>query len=432
VLRLTRLAIAWVALGAVQGPALAAESLPPAPPRFELIVDHRMGNLQAVRDLTGGELLAGWNPKSLPGGLAPGLKVAFYGQAYGCDERAINGPVSSPGMPDIEVASHLTGVLVDAVPSWANWLPLSGGPSCGGGGPGRTGPSLVYLNAADQGGGFGMVTPSGPDIGNRQPFFGTSSTAGIDGHGYNASGMSTFVAFRLAWSGDKAIHPWATNSVRSLPVAKIASRQSVGMLETGEGDRRATAQVKQQLVVALINQSCSAEGKRHDGPCQLQYLLNTALARAGVGVSDWKAFSPPEKGRVWFDKAQGAMPIVAGQLPQPGTLVRDPDFGLPLYEVVEGSTRHGPFENQNFEIRIGLDQLHNALRIVAARRWPSTSPSMLSEEQLRAVWGPRWDDPGQWALVQVAVGQEVVNTEPSRRKAAIGGGFDRIFVGPAP
>ena len=91
-------------------------------------------------------------------------------------------------------------------------------------------------------------------------------------------------------------------------------------------------QAKQQMMATFLNRDCMNEltGK----PCQIQYLFNTAIARSGV--TDWSAVSWFQNGGVWFDAAQGGIPIVDGPIFASGKTTADAKSKLPLF-VSQGS-----------------------------------------------------------------------------------------------
>jgi hypothetical protein len=412
--------------GTVDTPVVI-EALPTGTRALNLVVDEHMMEPGNLLSLTGGGLQTGWNPKDPRTGLAPGMKVAFYGRANGCTATAANGPVTNGTDADFAAASSLTNLSTAAVASTTRWMPLGASASCDASTQTRSGPNQVFINASAQDGAIGLYTPIGPQTDGEPPFFSAFDSGGVDGSGYNANGLSTFVGFRQAWNAADAIRPWVHSQTGLSGNARVVSRQSIGSLETGSGNGQ-TVQLKQQIIVSLINTTCKKEGVSVSGPCQIQYLFNTAIARAGV--TDWESYQPAQTGRVWYDKVQGSMPIVAGLVPAAGKSVTDSSSGLPLYSSAGATSQHGTFKQLDFDLRISFEELKNAARIIAAAKLDASATN-LSEADMQLVWGSQWDDPTRWTLVASMVGQESYSTAFKSQRAWIGGGFSSLYVGPA-
>jgi len=396
------------------------EALSAASRSFNLQVDSQFFDAANIKNLTGGDLAAGWDLKSTNAALRPGMKVAFFGEAQGCDSAFIDGPVSAGADDAFVQAAQKTGVASVGTTAALRMTPQGVSGACDAANQDRTGPSWVYLNPSVSGAQVGMYTPSGPLADGSAPFLGAYGAKGADGNGSNAHITSTFVGFRMPWWATDAVRPWGDQA----GVARVVSNQSLGSFQVVNDT---TAQVKQQVVVSVINTACQAMRSSVLGPCQAQYLFNTAIMRSGV--SNWESYAPSTEGKIWFDAVQGSTPIISGLIPKAGTTVSDGDTGLPLYSSRGGATAHAAFTSQNFDVRIEFPQLINAVRVIAAQRL-NVSASALSDAQLASVWGTAWNDPSQWAFVAVSVGQEVYNAASDSRNVWIGGGFRSLYVGP--
>lgn len=411
--------------GGGTGGTVAIEALPEGTQAFRFEADERLADPGYVNRITGGQLAAGWNLRDPRVTMVPGMKVAFFGIANGCEEGASNGPVNAGADSEFRTKAALTAVPYDAVANTLRWTPSGATSACDSAAQGRTGPNWIFANPSSANGGVGMYSQVGPDSNGNPPLLAATSASGIDGTGYNANGLANFVAFRMNWGSDSAIRPWLSGG--SVVPARVVSRQSMGATATDAGSGK-TIQVKQQVMVSLIHTECQKGLVR---PCQIQYLINTAAVRSGLtSVADWERHSPATQGRVWFDKVQAQLPIVAGLLPDKGQTVVDKDSGLPLYRSEGSRSVHGRFTGQNFDVRIEWDHLQNAARIIAARGL-GVSPDEVTDAQMAERWTPRWNDAGAWTLVATTFGHEIYNDEADTRRSYIGGGFHNLYVGPA-
>jgi hypothetical protein len=178
------------------------------------------------------------------------------------------------------------------------------------------------------------------------------------------------------------------------------------------------------MMATFLNNTCARTVSGQ--PCQVQYLFNTAIARSGV--SDWSQVSWFKNGDVWFDPAQGGIPIVDGPIFASGQLTMDSRTRLPLFVSQGSATQHGSFSGRTFDVTISFEQLQNVLRIVAASRL-GVELAALTDAQVAMVWGAAWNSREAWTVLSGDVGQEVYNPD-SAYKVQIGGGFRSLYVGP--
>lgn len=363
-----------------------------------------------------GKVYAVWNARDPKAVLAPGMKVLFFGSAEGCRADVTEGPVNGRGNPRLAQALQLTGVEVG--PASMAWSPSGATEQCDELARGRAGDSFVILEPSARGG-VGLFTYTGRDADGRQPFFQPFAAAGQNATDANAHIAGTFVAMRFAWQGPERITPWASG------VLELRSVQSVVRAVVTPGGAGEVVQAKQQVNLTVINRACF---RAFGGPgklCQVQYLLNTAVMRAGV--KDWDAEKWFRDASVWFDPAQGGMPIVHGPVPAAGKMAVDAASRLDLYSSAGAASQHAEFSDQTFVVRITQAQLHNALRVATAARLKRPAAAV-GDAELAAEFGTRWNDAAEWSLLSVDVGQEVHN--PTReRRAFIGGNFRLLQVG---
>lgn len=372
----------------------------------------------AIDKVSGGNgLFAAWNPRDPKTALKPGMKVMFFGAATGC-ATGTQGPLTRLTDQSLETLASLTLLPASATPAALRWTPAGDAEGCDAHARTQAGASAVYLNADDSAGAVGMLTTSGRQDDGSAPFFGPYGTSGQNGSGANAHITGTFVNFRQAWSSADPLHPWVGDAL-----ARVRSVQSMGavQLDTVGG---VAVQAKQQMMATFLNRDCMNEltGK----PCQIQYLFNTAIARSGV--TDWSAVSWFQNGGVWFDAAQGGIPIVDGPIFASGKTTADAKSKLPLFVSQGSATQHQAFSGRTFDVTISFEQLRNVLRITTARM-AQTELGSVTDEQIAAAWGSRWNDRNAWVLLSGHVGQEVYNPN-GERKVQIGGGFRSLYVGP--
>jgi hypothetical protein len=401
------------------------DPLPTGTKAFRFSVTDQMQNLQNIGDSEYGPVAIGWNLRDAKRTMNPGMKILFWGDAQACNGGGLNGPVSAGPDDDFQQALLKTKVSGNAVTPQTRWTPSGNSDQCSADVQSKTGPTWIFINPVF-GGHVGMYTHVGPKSSGEAPFLQATGSAGIDGEGYNANGQANFVAFRQAWGAKTAIQPWK-NENGEVAEARVVMRQTLGSTEVGEYDG-ATVQVKQQAMISVINTECQKSLKGKAGPCSIQYLFNTASVRAGV--TDWEAKSPSQQGRVWFDKAQASIPIVAGMVPTVGKEVLDKNYSLALYRSEGNASLHSAKGDVDFDIRIRFSELLNGARIIAAEGL-STQPSEITDQNMVDRWGSQWNDPSKWTLVATMFGQEIYNDAFLARPSWIGGGFSTIYVGPA-
>lgn len=403
-------------------PADVGDSTGPAPvvgadsfffePAAALAAD---GALDSVS--SGDALFASWNPHSAPEMMKPGMKVVFYGAATGCAANT-QGKVASVADDRLTQIANLAGLAANAAGPAMRWTPSADVEGCDAAIRGATAPSSVFVNAADANGGVGLLTSSGKQADGSVPFFGPFTAAGQDGNGTNKFITGSFVNFRQAWWAADPLQPWAGTAK-----ARVRSVQAVGAA-TAPGASGVGAQVKQQMMSTFLNPSCLAENKGN--ACQMQYMLNTNMVQNGV--SDWSKVSWFQNGSVWYDSVQGGMPIVEGPILGSGGVTTDGSSGLELFRSQGSATQHGTFANRTFDVTISFEALLNVMRITTGRAL-GLAPGVLTDTQIAAMWGSRWNDRSAWVFLSADVAQEAYNPD-SNYKVQIAGGFKNLFVGP--
>lgn len=429
--------VAWAAAAAVSGCGGGAApddtqrdglgiSVPPAPlppqpqarpEAFWFEVTPALDAPGALDALAGGQqMLAAWNPATNSTTLAPGMKVLFFGAARNC-QAGTQGPTTAPDATHQARLAALTGVAAANANAALQWAPSADTPACAEPERSERGASGVYLNTST--GEMAIATSSGQQPDGQLPFFGPYPQGGQNGQGDNAHITGTFVNFRhAAWQGDP-LQPWAGGTQ-----ARLMSRQRMQTARVDGAAAGVTVQVKQQMMATFYNTACHAA--LPTAPCQVQYLMDTAVVRAGI--SDWSQVSWFRTGKVWFDPVQRGIPIVSGPIKAAGVATVDAERGLPLWTSQGSASRHEPFTNTNFDVTVSFEQLKSVMRITTARQ-SGIAPDQVQDADIAGLWGPAWSDPAAWALLTANVAQEVYNPEPQLR-AEIGGAVQQLYAGP--
>lgn len=404
-------------------PPVTADPLASGAGVFHFKVESSLSDDAKLRAAVGGDTYAAWNPTSSSKLLSGGLKLTFFGKASGCSTQ--NGPVDAGADADLQAAQSASRVATDSA-ALRRWAPSGQTSGCSLVARGLSGPSMAYLNPAATQGAMALYTHTGPRADGSDGLMNAFDTSGQNGSGANAHIAGTFVILRHDWRATAAVTPWVgLKTVTSDASARIVTTQGVGAADLG-AQTSEVIQAKQQLSMGFINETCMAESAPGQRPCQLSYLFNTAIYRNSI--SDWSSVGWFQNGKVWFDPAQGGIPIVEVPMKSAGTLVSDEGSGLALYRSQGSATQHAAFGTATFDARISFAQLHNVLRIVSARKL-GISPANVTDEQLAADWGSRWNDRAAWKLLSATVGQEIHNPIASHR-ATIGGSVSQVYVAP--
>jgi hypothetical protein len=384
----------------------------------------------ALAYLQRNEVYAGWNPVDPALALKPGMKVGFYGRAEGCAEGAKNGPVTSEPASAFDGAMALTGVLLDPSPGH-RWTPLADTEQCDPSIRTRLGGSFVHVNEDPVHGGIGLFTHTGQDRNGKASFFRQFGPGGKNNSGANANIEGTFVSFRFDWQAGQAAHPWAgTSAPASKRTAEIRTVQGISAESVGSGDAsqaHQVVQVKQGMIIAVLNPDCLRNFTSHIKACIFQYAFNTAIFR--LGVSDWSGEDWFKSAGIFLDPAQGNIAVIHGPIGRSGETTRDGASGLALFTSLGEPTAHEVAADRSYDLQITFDQFENALRIVAATRL-SKSAMAVTAPDMDTVFGGKWADPDQWVLASVSLGQEVYNPSPDS-PVYIGGAIRKISIAAA-
>jgi hypothetical protein len=242
---------------------------------------------------------------------------------------------------------------------------------------------------------------------------------GQNGKGSNAHIVVSSVSYRLPNPGS-TIHPWVLNGRARL--ATLA--QVVRIRAQGGAD---LTQTKQELAVNFINTPCAVGGPTK--LCQIYYQFATVLAQSNV--TDWASASAMQEPHFFLDRAQNNLPIVdVALIPEQGQIIASAESDLPLFTSRGAPTQHSGFSPMQFDIEINLGQLENAIRITSALTLGQSVEADKACAQCVQVFGTSWNDPGSWALLQLALHQEIYDA--SGKGGEILGSYTWIYGGAAP
>lgn len=380
-----------------------------------------------IEYLKRGEVYSAWNAKDPAMVLKPGMKVMFFGRAEGCAVQAANGPVKNNGSIRFGQAHDLTGIPLAIEGKGQRWAPSGDSDDCDTAVREQVADSFVHVNEDPVSGGIGMFTFTGPDQNGRRSFFRQIGKDGRFGTGSSPNIAGTFIAYRFDWQRRNTVFLWAGDD--PLPdqrKAEFKTTQTVAVVSVDQSapDKK-QIQAKQQVIVSLINPVCMSTIKVRKGLCQFQYLFNTAIYRSGI--TDWDKVTWFKNAGLFLDPGQGGMPVIHGSIGHPGEVTVDKESGLELYTSLGEPSSHQLFSNKTFRIQVSFLQLKNVLKVIAAKVTKNTVAD-IAPIDLAAVFGERWNDPNEWLLLSLQVGQEVHNPFDDVR-AYIGGSIKEISVG---
>jgi hypothetical protein len=239
-----------------------------------------------------------------------------------------------------------------------------------------------------------------------------------NGQGANANIIVSSVNYRLPNPG--SIRPWGLNGR-----ARLATLTQVPSIRAQ--DATALTQTKQLMTIYLLNTQCAPSPTR---PCQIYYQFAQVLAESDV--PDWA--HPPSCFQVpsfFLDSTQGNLPIVdIALIPQAGEIVTDGNPAFPVFTSRGQPTQHAGFAPMQFDIEIDFSQFENALRIASSLTLHLPVGSGTACPQCEQVFGSSWNDPGSWALLQLASHQEIYDA--SGKSGEILAGYSWIYFGAAP
>ncbi len=384
------------------------------PKAFYLKVDSSWTSPDAVlaKKNVGGTWVTATNPTSL----VPGPKMSFFGLGRGCAQGA-GGPTIAPtgvAWTNALNATHVNGANVSSSMRWTPTASTIAGCTS----PTLAGESVGFIDPV--GGDWWQWTTSGPRTQGGSAFWQPFDSHGQLGSGSNPYIQGSFSAIRQPWWLTTAPHPFS-----GAGRLRIRTVQSVPSWRVGPSSGQVT-QVKQQMVFTLINNACTTQVPV-PGPCQVQFLFNTAINRSDT--TDWSKVAWFQNASLWFDPAQGSLPVFDGPMKPLHTDIVEATSGLSLYTSQAETSQFAPFTRKAFDVAMEFWQFTNALKLVTAKKLVKPVGS-ITPADLAAYWGAAWADYEQWTLLQVEFGQEGYNPLVATTPVEIAGAWHEIYVGP--
>ena len=345
-----------------------------------------------------------WNPA--PGKISrPGFHIAFWGSAEGCSKPVLNGPTARNVQVEPKKPGSQIGPLVFQGKSASRvYTPVPDVSLCAPDSTvGLTPRSYVAIDeSGNSGEGIKLFSYAGKDKrATGFAFLPHPSTGGRAGA--NADIIGTFTTFRFA-AGGNPVRPWADDG--SLNIQTVQGVTSAQVAEDSPPD----TQVKQQIIVTFINQPCLKSVANSPTKCHLQMLFNTAILRQGL--KDWRDRPQFKDAAVFFDPAQGGIPVLRGHLGdkgEPTSLNDKSGKTFVAWKSAGTATFNGKGGQGNFALSMTFDQFLKILDHIASseKRTPVT-------DGIARLYGDRWNDPNAWSLLSVRFAQEVHNRNLSK------------------
>jgi len=220
-----------------------------------------------------------------------------------------------------------------------------------------------------------------------------------------------------------ATRPFAGGRSMLFRTRQHVAREGV---ELADPDRQ---QVRQVARVALESTSCRRQYATFaQAPCQIQIVAIAYIA--GLNAAP--------RSTVWLDPSEGAEPVASlflGPRGEPivaSTQAQARD-GLRVGTSAGEATQNDPWSGQReFGLRMSFDEFQTMLRMATATRCCGGDVSRVRATDVGAVFGDRFASPGDWAVLDVEVRDEIANRTEPPRPAAVGGHVGLIEIAAQP
>jgi len=356
----------------------------------------------------GNPFFAAWNPTDNASILSPGMKVIMWGSPDPSCPASTQGPMGTFADSSLVNAGYPNSPA--NVPSNMRFTPLPMA-SCTAASTGKQGPNLVFGDGSQ----IWMYVSS---LGQSDALLLPWNAAGQNGTGANANLLDAVVTFETPqpWT----IKPWVSNGLaRIAAMAQVTAITADNVAEVN--------QVKQELELNFVNTTCLASLPANQ--CQMEWQFEQVIVQSGV--TDWSKVPWAQSPVLFFDPAQGTIPVMAVTLvPGVGQNITDGTTGLSLATSQGTATQHAPIPLTQFDVSMSFNQLANAIRIISAKFLNQPVGTDTACSQCSQVFGASWNDPAAWVVSDVQVEQE--DADPSHKSGAVLGGFTWLYVGAAP
>ncbi|MCX7912995.1 MAG: hypothetical protein N2511_00255 [Thermodesulfovibrionales bacterium] len=349
-----------------------------------------------------------WNPRNHPEIRTPGLKIFFFGKAEECEPEAKNGnvKVTNPN----EKISKLVGLPLNE--RGKVFVPLQDKNLCTFKETPREGGSYVYIYEHPKEGGIGLFTASKFDEKGVSYFFQTRDERGIGG-GVNKFEKVTAVTWRLE---KENLFPFLNKGN-----LKLSITNSVIGLPSDIPNRDQPVQVRQQMEIGFANRACLNEAKEDKILCLNKFVFDFLVLRWGKRPVDLKRDAV-----IFIDKGQSGLPHVAIYSKSNGEIIREKNSKLDVAMSCGEGLQQNIYKEKNFCNTISWNQFQNALRAIASRHL-NKHPSKITKEELKSLFGAKFDDPKEWYITVVSLQQEL-HDPYNDRNVFIGGNLKEIKI----
>jgi hypothetical protein len=312
--------------------------------------------------------------------------------------------------PDASLVGSGYGNSAVSVPDNMRFEPVPMS-SCTAASSGKQGPGLVFGDGTD----IWMYVSS---LGQSSALLLPWDAAGQNGQGANAHILDAVVRVETP-------QPWTIQPWQSSGVARIAAMAQVNTVTADDATK--LTQVKQETEVTFVNTACLAALPANQ--CQIEWQFEQVIAQSGI--TDWSTVSWAQSPELFFDPAQGTIPVMVVTLvPGVGQDIKDQTTNLSLATSQGMATQHAAIAATQFDVSMSLSQLESTVRIVSAKFLNQSVGTDTACAQCAQVFGSSWNDPTAWVVTNIQVEQE--DYDPSQTSGAIMGGFTWLYVGAAP
>lgn len=357
-----------------------------------------------------------WQPNGAV--LNEGFHISFFGStdpAAGCPKDLLNGAVVS----DLFWANMLDDTGLDLINWNHQWSPASDSRCAL---QNWQGYSHAHIKNVNQGGGIGMYTHTGPKPDNPSMAFFQPYTAEADQHGVNAHIQGTFASFRNTpyTKEQKVTKPFSGNSTNDdLRRTAIRSYQGIGKFMM---ENPATQQIRQQFYITFFNKRCHFENTYSKKSCHIQVLFESVAKGLNAELDYANIFS---------DAAQGGLVAISGDLKSAGGITYGRDSAgnqYPLWTSWGNPSQSNPWSGQIwFQPEVSFNQFKNLVRLSTAELAGIHNATQVTNTDMNRYFGPAFENPDEWILLDVGIGQEVYNSTTDKR-AVIGGNMTELSV----
>ncbi len=320
-----------------------------------------------------------WARKPMTGFVTNSLNVSFYGIATATCPTKEHGPTAGhfPWAKPAELLTPSPQLLMSPV------CPQTG----------ETGSSYITMQ---DGQGVGMYCHAGKDPN-------LSHNSVLLPYPKDTPGRSGISATYLEFKPDWVVRPWSGPK----QILSIITQQAV----TARVVDNTKTQVQQNSRLVILNYHCFTN-KKPGQSCQFEW--NAKLYLEGINPT-----GQTEEENIMFDPAQGGIPVIVGTTED-----------APYWTNKGAPTQRAPSDElKTFNVEMDWAQAQNLLikfTLIALKN-SGTIQSTVTTAEVAKHFGDKWQHPNEWVVINIGVGQEVVNFN-IQETASISGLFKTLDV----